>query len=391
MSIAESIESINTLAGNVSGLKGNERQDLLQACEKLRDKLEKPSDTIVRLAFSGHQLVVLRLAADLKLFDVMALEAGQSLDGSVNLHALAEKTPAEPLLLTRIMRFLAAMGAVHEIRPQVYSPAPLAADLVSSSPLSAALIHCTHFMSVLSKLPEYFNEKGWKSPHDAHDGPFQFALGSSQHYFEFLSSNPYYGQAFNTVMAMPFRRRGKNWFEFYPAAERLLVSSAGEDLRMFHERFPDLPGKLVLQDLAPVIDSATALPERIESQSYDFFQEQPIKHAKAYFMRTVLHDWPDQQAEKILRRVCDAMGPNSVLLINELILPEAGVLLSSALGDIQMMGSFASLERTEAQWKQLLQNAGLELVHVWLPQDCEKTPEALANQAAVFEARRRYG
>ncbi|KAJ6151631.1 hypothetical protein N7470_007228 [Penicillium chermesinum] len=381
MSIAESIESINTLAGNVSGLKGNERQDLLQACEKLRDKLEKPSDTIVRLAFSGHQLVVLRLAADLKLFDVMALEAGQSLDGSVNLHALAEKTPAEPLLLTRIMRFLAAMGAVHEIRPQVYSPAPLAADLVSSSPLSAALIHCTHFMSVLSKLPEYFNEKGWKSPHDAHDGPFHVQYGD--------------GDAIS-----PTR---KNWFEFYPAAERLLVSSAGdtlivdiaggqgEDLRMFHERFPDLPGKLVLQDLAPVIDSATALPERIESQSYDFFQEQPIKHAKAYFMRTVLHDWPDQQAEKILRRVCDAMGPNSVLLINELILPEAGVLLSSALGDIQMMGSFASLERTEAQWKQLLQNAGLELVHVWLPQDCEKTPEALANQAAVFEARRRYG
>lgn len=256
-------------------------------------------------------------------------------------------------------------------------------------------------MSVMSRLPEYFGSKGWKSPHDATDGPFQFAMGSDQHYFDFLSSNLYYGQAFNTVMTMSFRRRGKDWFEFFPVKEKFLTSSAadpllvdiggsqGEDLKKFHKAFSDLPGKLVLQDLAAVIDGATELPPSIEAQHYNFFDEQPVKKANCYFLRTVLHDWPDKQASRILGRVHEAMGPDSILLINELMLPKSGVLLSSAIADMQMMGSFASLERTESQWKSLLENAGFELVHVWLPQDCDKSPEALASQAALFEARRK--
>lgn len=256
-------------------------------------------------------------------------------------------------------------------------------------------------MSVMSRLPEYFDVKGWKSPHDAADGPFQFAMGSDEHYFDFLSSNVYYGQAFNKVMTMSFRRRGKDWFEFFPVKERLLVSSAsdsllvdiggsqGEDLKKFHKAFLDLPGKLILQDLAAVIDSATELPPLIEAQRYNFFDEQPIKGAKGYFLRTILHDWPDKQASQILGRVREAMGPDSILLINELMLPESDVLLSSALADMQMMGSFASLERTESQWKGLLESAGFELEHVWLPEDCDKSPEALASQAALFEARRK--
>lgn len=315
------------------------------------------------------------------------------------------------------------MSIVHEVRSGVYAPTPLAADLVSNSPLSAglihrycflssvapflsvecsnAIIHSTHFMSVLSRLPEYFEAKGWKSPDDAFDGPFQFAVSSSEHYFDFLSSNPYYGQAFNKVMAMPFRRRGQNWFEFFPVEEKLRVSSAldplvvdigggqGEDLRKFQDRFPDLPGKLILQDLAPVIMDMVKLPHEIEAQAYDFFQEQPVKHAKAYFMRTVLHDWPDKQAEEILKRVHDAMDQDSTLLINEIMLPELGVLLPSVLSDMQMMGSFASLERTELQWQILLENAGFELVQVWLPPGCDKSPDVLAGQAAVFEARQK--
>ena len=33
---------------------------------------------------------------------------------------------------------------------------------------------------------------------------------------------------------------------------------------------------------------------------YDFFTLQPIKDAKVYHLRAVLHDWPEKQAEEIL-------------------------------------------------------------------------------------------
>ncbi|KAJ5713819.1 uncharacterized protein N7483_011000 [Penicillium malachiteum] len=398
--ITNLIKHANAVADTLpmGDLADSERRQLLQACDRLKTKLETPFDTVARLAFSPHQAIALRLGVNLKLFDVIAAKAGHS-NELVSLDELVDATGAEASIVARIMRFLAAMSVVDEVDQGLYAPTPFSAALVSSSPLSAGLIHSTHFLSVLAKLPEYFLTNGWKSPDDAFNGPFQFAI-DSPHYFDFLSSNPYYGQAFNTTMAMSFRRRGQDWFEFFPVADRLQVpsdddplivdigGSQGEDLKKFKAQFPALSGKLILQDLPAVVQGAQDLPAGIKVQKHDFFHEQPVKNAKVYFMRTVLHDWPDKQAAQILGRVREAMGPDSILLISEFMLPESGVLLSSVLSDMQMMGSFASLERTEAQWRGLLEKAGFELVHTWLPDECDRSAQSLADQPALFEARR---
>ncbi|KAK5787819.1 hypothetical protein VI817_010316 [Penicillium citrinum] len=364
----------------------------------------------------AHQLMALRLGIDSKLFDAIAAHVDsvkaaernpeQSSESiPLNLSEIYESSRADPLLIRRIVRFLVAMNVLHEVDQDHFISTPFAATLVSSSPFSAAVIHScsssTHFTTVLSRLPEYFHANGWKCPDDGLNGPFQFALDTKGHYFDFLSSTPYYGQAFDTVMSMPFRRRGRDWFDFYPVANRLSVTNdsqtllvdigggQGEDLSKFHARFPDLPGTLILQDLPSVIQGARKkdlLASTIQTQEHDFFQAQPVRGAKAYFMRTVLHDWPDKQAKVILGRVRDAMSFNSVLLISETLLPESGALLPSVISDMQMMGSFASLERTEYQWRVLLEDSGLELVHIWLPEGCDNA-RSLAEQPALLEAK----
>ncbi|KAJ5278920.1 hypothetical protein N7478_004292 [Penicillium angulare] len=399
MSVADLIDKINATTDLLPTLPDAERRQLLQACEKLKEKLETPFEAIARLVFSGHQAIAVRLGIDFKLFDAITAKIGQP-DESITIPELAEATGADPLLVVRLSRFLTAISVIKEVAEGRYSSTPFSNALVSTAPLSSAVIHGTHFMSVLAKLPEYFKSKGLESPGDAFDGPFQFAI-DSPHYFDFLSTNAYYGQAFNTTMTMSFRRRGKDWFEFFPVAERLHVpndtdtlivdigGSQGEDLKKFKAHFPTLPGKLILQDLPAVVEGAHDLPAGIVAQKYDFFQVQPVKNAKVYFMRTVLHDWPDKQAAQILSQIRDAMGPDSVLLISETMLPRTGVLLSSALSDLQMMGSFASLERTEAQWRALLEIAGLDLVQTWLPDDCDGSSQALADQPALFEARKK--
>ncbi|KAJ5106492.1 hypothetical protein N7456_003167 [Penicillium angulare] len=399
MSVADLIDRINATTDSLPTLADSERRQLLQACDKLKAKLETPFETTARLVFSGHQAIAVRLGVDFKLYDAIAAKIGQS-DESITVSELAGITDADPLLVVRISRFLAAMSVINEVGEGRYTSTPFSNALASTAPLSSAVIHGTHFMSVLAKLPEYFKAKGLESPKDAFDGPFQFAI-DSPHYFDFLSTNAYYGQAFNTTMTMSFRRRGKDWFEFFPVAERLRVpddndtlivdigGSQGEDLKKFKAHFPAIPGKLILQDLPAVVEGAHDLPVGIEAQKHDFFQVQPVKNAKVYFMRTVLHDWPDKQAAQILSQIRDAMGPESILLISETMLPTTGVLLSSALSDLQMMGSFASLERTEAQWRALLEMAGFDLVQTWLPDDCDRSPQALADQPALFEARRK--
>lgn len=227
---------------------------------------------------------------------------------------------------------------------------------------------------------------------DVNDTPFQFVMGDKLRYFDYLSSKPYYQDAFNTVMTSSFRRTGKKWFEFFPVEERLHVQDQsdvllvdvggghGSDLLLFHEAFPNLPGKLILQDLPHVVETAT-LPSSIDGQGYDFFDEQPVKGAKAYYLRTVLHDWPDAQVVQILTRLREAMEPSSLLLIEEKAMPETNLPLMAAVGDMSMMVSFASAERTEREYERLLEEAGLELVKCWAPQ------ETFGTQPSLLEAR----
>lgn len=52
----------------------------------------------------------------------------------------------------------------------------------------------------------------------------------------------------------------------------------------------------------------------------------------------------------------------SKILINEWVLPDTGSPLLPALLDIQMLAVLSGMERTQTQWKQLLESVGLEIV-----------------------------
>ena len=234
-------------------------------------------------------------------------------------------------------------------------------------------------IDILSRLPGYFEEKGFKNPSDAFYGPFQYAMRTNLHYFDWIKSKPKHQTAFNTVMGISRMGRGEEWFEFYPVGKKLQVEASsqpllvdvggglGHDLIAFKEKFPTLPGKLILEDLPIVIEDVKNLPEGIEAISHDFFTPQPVKGAKAYYLRTVLHDWPDKQARQILGHIRASMTKDSVLLINENTLPEAHVPLYPAELDLSMMAIFSSLDRTRTQFKDLLDSTGFALIQTWTP------------------------
>jgi hypothetical protein len=231
-------------------------------------------------------------------------------------------------------------------------------------------------VDVITKLSDYFTKTGFKSPSDAYDGPFQYARQTNLHYFDWLAARPQDQKNFNKTMGLSRKGKGEAWFDYYPVTERLVVNSAsdtllvdvggglGHDLIAFKEKFPHLLGRLIVEDLPVVVSDIQTLPSGIEAMGYNFFEPQPVHGAKAYYMRHVLHDWPDKQAKLILDKVKAAMGPTSIFLVDENVLPDVGVSLVSAQIDISMMVSFSSLERTGAQYSNLLQEAGFEIVGV---------------------------
>ncbi|RCI10559.1 hypothetical protein L249_4323 [Ophiocordyceps polyrhachis-furcata BCC 54312] len=129
------------------------------------------------------------------------------------------------------------------------------------------------------------------------------------------------------------------------------------------------PETCVLQDRPGVVELSRrnrALPDAVQRMNHDFFTDQPVKGAKAYLMRAIIHDWPDAACVKILTHLAAAMAPDSRVLICDPVLPprlgEDNFFI--AIVDHAVM-ALAGKERTEKAFSDLLDQAGLELVRVW--------------------------
>lgn len=58
----------------------------------------------------------------------------------------------------------------------------------------------------------------------------------------------------------------------------------------------------------------------------------------------------------------------SKILINEYILPAKDCPQLASWADLHMMGTLAALERSEKQWRQLVEGTGLKIVRFWFPE-----------------------
>ena len=84
--------------------------------------------------------------------------------------------------------------------------------------------------------------------------------------------------------------------------------------------------------------------------------------ARAYYLHSVLHDWPDAEAAKSLLRIKEAMDRDkSCIIIHEMILQGQGNIPLAAQSDILMMAAFNACERTEDMWYDLVVSVGLKV------------------------------
>jgi hypothetical protein len=78
----------------------------------------------------------------------------------------------------------------------------------------------------------------------------------------------------------------------------------------------------------------------------------------------VLHDWDDEKSLEILKNLIPALGPDSQILIDDMVLPNTGVHWFSACLDLHMLTMLGARERTVDQWHSLLDRAGLKVVEI---------------------------
>jgi demethylsterigmatocystin 6-O-methyltransferase len=87
--------------------------------------------------------------------------------------------------------------------------------------------------------------------------------------------------------------------------------------------------------------------------------------ARIYYFRQIMHDHPDEKAVTILQNTISAMGPDSLILIDDMVIPNTAAHWHATQVDITMMSSLASRERTLDQWKTLAAKAGLKINQIY--------------------------
>lgn len=142
----------------------------------------------------------------------------------------------------------------------------------------------------------------------------------------------------------------------------------GSLLRAVLQRYPELYG--ILADQAEVVRAAKEFQTnsmfggRFESVAIDFFESVPSSY-DAYLLKSVLHDWEDEECKRILRAIAVAMRPDAKLFIVERLIPnDPNADPSTIWLDLHMLCITGGKERTQKEFTELLHSSGLSLASI---------------------------
>lgn len=146
-----------------------------------------------------------------------------------------------------------------------------------------------------------------------------------------------------------------------------VAGGQGHIMGDIRKKYPELKGRIVVQDLPLVLDAApNGPPEGVEFMGHNMFKPQPITTAHVYYLRHIVHDWDDDSMALILNQLVPILKerPVTKLLLADLVLPTTNVGMQEAVRDFTMF-RIGGLERTEDQWQRLLASSGLKIKRIW--------------------------
>jgi O-methyltransferase domain len=143
--------------------------------------------------------------------------------------------------------------------------------------------------------------------------------------------------------------------------------ASGHLLTTILERHPGPRGILfdlphVVRD-APALIQSRGLTAHVTVESGSFFETVPAG-GNAYLLSHIIHDWTEEQCLTILGNCRRAMTINSRLLIIEMVLPPGDAPHPGKMLDMMMLVGPGGRERTEPEYRALLEKAGFRLTKV---------------------------
>lgn len=274
-------------------------------------------------------------------------------------------------LTYRLLRALASLGFLNETEERRFSITPMGEFVRKDHPqtLRGALL--------LEEGPEHYAI--WRHLADmVRDGKQDgFVREFGQRIFDYISQNSAYRDVFNYAMSS------------YSATHTTMVLEALKDYDFSNikslcdiggghghlmcnilREHPQLQGAVL--ELESTINNKELLwaekmgvADRCSYVAGDMFKEVPRRDA--YIMKMILHDWNDEECVAILSNIQKASPPGGRVLIVEHVVPGHDTPHFSKLFDIHMMCALTGRERTEKEYAELLEKAGLQYLKTHYP------------------------
>ncbi|KAF5721260.1 O-methyltransferase B [Fusarium mundagurra] len=359
------------------------RVQILEKARTLTNALITPDQKPNYHGLNIAELVAIRTFMKLKVLDAIPAT------GSISLQDLSQATGVQDSLLERMGRVLVASGFLDQTEPDggeyKHTKFSLAYILDKPAPGHLFLAMYDEWFKHMHNFDDYLVSKGkYEEPQDPLYNPYTaYWKQEGTPVWSIMMQNPERFQTFQTGMAgIDVAIPVTGHFDFStlkndsPGTDNATIElvdvggGEGTVLNKILEAHPELsPQNCMLQERPEVIQLAKSkktLPDDVQLVEHDFMKEQPVKGAKAYFMRMILHDYADAVGIQILTRLAEAMKPYSRVLICEMVLaPRVGEAdFASAVLDQAVM-TMGGKERTEAGFQKMFDASGLELVKTW--------------------------
>ncbi|RNL85881.1 methyltransferase [Halostreptopolyspora alba] len=298
-----------------------------------------------------------QIAADLGIADLLR-------EGPLSSDEIAAATSSDPDACHRMLRMLATRGLFVETEPRTFGLTARGAPLRSDHPYT---VRCALRMNG-AVVPLVIGGV----EHSLRTGRPTFPAVLGEDFHAYLEHSPEHADLFDTAMAELTRLMLPALLAVYDFTGHVVDVGGGTGalLRGLLRATSGTSG--VVFDVPRLAERAReavrldGLTDRCTVVSGDFFTEVP-SGGDLYVLKWILHNWPDERAERILRRCRRAMTGDARLLVIESVLPadptETGHPDPTTM-DVSMLVVQGGRERTEAQYTELLAAAGFRLERV---------------------------
>jgi C-methyltransferase len=324
---------------------------------RLHQRMAPAPAAMMEMIIATWTSQAITVAAQLGVADALA-------DGPLPIGELAALVDADEDALRRLLRALVSKGIFCRRRDGRFALNSLAGSLRSDAPIS--MTWAAQFYGSAEQ------RERWTLMVDAiRTGSTVVPALRGQESFDYFAGQPELAALFNQTMTSVSELTDGPVVAGYDfGAYPTIVDVGGGHgplLAAILARAPASRG--VLYDLPRVVASAPrvfhehGVADRVRIAEGSFFDSVPTG-GDAYILKNIIHDWPDEKAVQILRNVRAAAGPRATVLLVELVIPKHDRDFPGKWVDLEMLLNLGARERTAAEYRDLLSQAGFELIRV---------------------------